>query len=168
MIKHNQDITIDYNIGWSTHMPVLIRLFSLTDGPIMEVGSGVYSTPLLHWLCYPTGRLLITYESDKNFIKLAEQYRSDNHIIQHVEDYLQINVSEHYSIIFIDHWGHHRGKTAVHLKNCADYIVLHDTNVIRRNSYQLLPGAFKYYRDYTLNRPWTGVASNFKPVDALW
>jgi hypothetical protein len=168
MLKSNQNITIDYNKGWSTHMPVLIRLFSLTEGPIMEVGSGVYSTPLLHWLCHPTRRPLMTYESDKDFIKLAKQYQSRTHLIRHIDDYRHIDTSQYYSIIFIDHNGHHRGETAVHLKDCADYIILHDTNVIRRNSYQLLPDAFKYYRDYTANRPWTGVASNVKPVDALW
>ena len=134
----------------------------------MEIGSGVYSTPLLHWLCHPTKRPLITYEHDQDFIKLAEQYQSDYHTVQYIDDYRQIKADEHYSIIFIDHVGHHRGETAVHLKDCADYIVLHDTNVIRRNSYQLLPSAFKYYKDYTDARPYTGVASNVKPVDALW
>jgi hypothetical protein len=110
----------------------------------------------------------MTYESDKDFIKLAKQYQSRTHLIRHIDDYRHIDTSQYYSIIFIDHNGHHRGETAVHLKDCADYIILHDTNVIRRNSYQLLPDAFKYYRDYTANRPWTGVASNVKPVDALW
>jgi len=172
MAISNQNITINYTKGWSTHMPVLIKLFSITDGPIMEVGSGVYSTPLLHWLCHPSRRRLVTYEADSDFIKLAKQYQSKNHGVRHIDRYLNIGTKKHFSIIFIDHGGYldgeTRGETAVHLKDCADYIVVHDSNVVKGYSYHLLADAFKYYKDYTAARPWTGVASNFKSLDNLW
>lgn len=171
MIKKNGkwlSITIDYNKGWSTHMPVLIQLAGMTDGPIMEVGTGVYSTPLLHWLCHPKKRRLISYEKDKNFIHVAKQYVAPFHSIRQIDDYQNIPVKGYYSIIFIDHEGHDRGKTAVRLKDLADYIVLHDSNVPSKNAYHLIPEAFKYYRNYEHARPWTGVASNFKELDNLW
>lgn len=165
---NNKLLTIDYDKGWSTHMPVLINLFSRTDGPIMEIGAGVYSTPILHWLCHPTKRKLVSYENDHDFIKFAKEYEAAYHSIRYIDDYRSIPIDNYYSIILIDHVGHHRGETAVHLKDCADYIVLHDANVIRRNTYQLIPKAFKHYRVYEFARPWTGVASNFKELDALW
>ena len=161
-------LTIDYDKGWSTHMPVLFKLFNLTDGPIMEAGTGVYSTPVLHWLCHSTKRRLVSYENSKEFIKFAKEYQASYHSIRYIDDYRNIPLDLHYSIILIDHNGHHRGETAVHLKDSADYIVLHDANVVRRNAYQLIPDAFKYYRIYEFARPWTGVASNFKELDNLW
>ena len=149
-------------------MPVLLKLAAMTTGPIMEGGSGIYSTPLLHWLCAETKRSLVTYESDKNFIKLAEEYRSENHAVHLIDDYLSIPNTGHYSIILIDHGGHTRGKTAVHLKNSADYIVIHDSNVVRKNMYQIAFPEFKYRKDFDRYIPWTTVLSNTTPLDTLW
>lgn len=161
-------LTIDYAKGWSTHIPVLIKLFGITDGPIMEIGTGVYSTPILHWLCHPTKRKLVSYENNADFIALAKEYKSSYHLIKYIDDYRNIIADCHYSIILIDHAEHYRGETAVNLSHSADYIVLHDADRVRKNAYHLIPAAFQYYRNYEFVQPWTGVASNFKPLDALW
>lgn len=161
-------LLIDMTKGWSTHMPVLIKLFNKTKGPIMEIGGGVYSTPLLHWLCSDTKRKLVTYENDKNFIQFAKQYVARYHSIRLVDNFLSIPNTDRYSIIFIDHNGHERGKTAVHFKNSADYVVIHDSNVIEKNMYQIAFPQFKYRKDYDRCKPWTTVLSNFKKLDNLW
>lgn len=163
-----EQLVIDITKGWSTHMPVLIKLANITTGPIMEVGSGVYSTPLLHWLCAGTKRKLVSYENDKDFIKLAKEYRARNHSIRLVDDFLTIPNTDHYSVIFIDHNGHTRGKTAVHFKDSADYIVIHDSNVVGKNMYQVAFPEFKYRKDYDRCKPWTSVLSNTKNLDNLW
>lgn len=161
-------ITIDITKGWSTHMPVLVTMFNKTTGPIMEVGSGVYSTPLLHWLCSLSGRKLLTYENNKDFIRLANEYRDVFHDVVLVDSYASIPVEGHYGFIFIDHSGHDRGDTAVRLKNIADYVVIHDSNVVRKNKYQVAFPEFKYRKDYAKEIPWTSVLSNTHNTDDLW
>lgn len=161
-------LTINTEFGWSTHMPVLIKLASITTGPIMEIGSGIYSTPLLHWWCTETNRRLVTYERDKDFIRFAKEFESEHHIVRLVSDFLTIPNTDHFSIIFIDHEGHSRGKTAVHFKDSADYIVIHDSNVVRKNMYQIAFPEFKYRKDYDRFIPWTTVLSNTKKLNDLW
>jgi len=161
-------LVINIEMGWSTHMPVLLKLASITTGPIMELGSGIYSTPLLHWLCDETKRELITYENDKAFIKFAKEYESENHRVQLVDDFLTIPNTDHYSIILIDHGGHTRGRTVVHFKDSADYIVIHDSDVVGKNMYQIAFPEFKYRKDYDRFKPWTTVLSNRRDLDRLW
>lgn len=161
-------LAIYTEMGWSTHMPVLLKLVSLTKGPIMELGSGIYSTPLLHWLCDKTKRELITYENDENFIKYAKGFESENHKVQLVDDYLTIPNTDRFSLILIDHSGHSRGKTALHFKDSADYIVIHDSNVVGKNMYQVAFPEFKYRKDYDLYIPWTSVLSNSQNLEGLW
>lgn len=169
MHKPRKSLVIDYRKGWSTHMPVLINLFNIADGPVMEVGSGVYSTPLLHWLCHPTKRKLVSYETNIEFIGLAKEYQSKYHKIVPIDDYGNIPISDRYSIIFIDNDGSNRVETAIRLGGIADYIVIHDTNASSiKEDFRSLKKSFKYYRDYEFARPWTGVASNVKPLDLLW
>ena len=43
---------------WSSHLPVLIKLMAMTSGDVLEVGTGIYSTPFLHWACFSQGRNL--------------------------------------------------------------------------------------------------------------
>ena len=165
--KRPREMVINIEMGWSTHMPILIKLASITKGPIMEVGSGIYSTPILHWLCDETKRPLVSYENDKGFIKLAREYESENHKVRFIEDYLKIPNTNFYSIILIDHSGHARGKTAVHFKNSAEYLVIHDSDVVRKNMYQIAFPEFKYRKDYNRYIPWTTVLSNTKPLNKL-
>ena len=164
-------MVIDVTKGWSSHMPVLIKLCSMTEGTILEMGSGVYSTPFLHWFCSDRKRRLITYENDKDFIRLAREYKSRTHSIRLVDDYLSVSAvpgKDRYSIVFIDHAGHERGKTAVHFKDVADYVILHDSDKPHKNMYGLAFENFKYRKDYTQCVPWTTVLSNFHDLSDLW
>jgi hypothetical protein len=163
-----EPITIDSNMGWSTHVPVLIKIFGISDGPIMEIGSGVYSTPILHWLCSDTNRTLVTYENNQEFIKFAKEFESSFHAVNYVDDFLSIPNTGRYGMIFIDHAGRTRGYTTIHFKDSADYIIIHDSNVIRKNRYQLAFPEFKYRKDFTKYEPWTTVLSNIKELDNLW
>ena len=37
--------------GWGSHLPVLIHLMNHTTGDVLELGTGLYSTPYLHHAC---------------------------------------------------------------------------------------------------------------------
>ena len=57
-----------------SHLPILLRAMKATTGPVLELGAGIYSTPILHALCQIEGRKLVTYESDPEFFEWAAHY----------------------------------------------------------------------------------------------
>ena len=50
IIQCSMNINVEKFCG--THLPVLMDIVSKTDGPILEIGTGVFSTPYLHWACF--------------------------------------------------------------------------------------------------------------------
>ena len=146
---------ISLEMETSTHFPLLIKLVQMTDGPILELGSGVFSTPLLHCL------------------DLAKKFRTPWHEVAHKPRVRAEDITEHFSIVFIDHSPKKprtRGDDALLFKDKADYVVLHDAGVKGKAKYgydQLYP-QFKYRYDWTGCMPHTTVLSNFKPLDGIY
>ena len=70
---------------YSTHRPVLVKILAITDGPVLELGCGWGSTPLLHKLCKEQNRMLITVEDNMDWMaRFKEQFESDSHIFLNV------------------------------------------------------------------------------------
>jgi len=157
--------------NWSTHLPMLIKTAQMTDGPILEIGSGLYSTPLLHWLCYEKKRRLVTYENDFDYFNFARSFRSKNHDVRFVKDWDEMDiVNKHWSVVLIDHTPSiRRAADAIRLKNNADYIIIHDTEPEHSDEYdydRIWPH-FKYRYDWKGCKPWVTVVSNFKDLSNL-
>jgi hypothetical protein len=62
-------MNLKYNahIGGGSHLPLLMKLLDQTNGPVLELGMGLFSTPFLHWACYEKKRSLVSYENKKDF-----------------------------------------------------------------------------------------------------
>lgn len=69
---------------WASHLPLLTAACTATTGPILECGAGLYSTPVLHALCAPTGRLLVTAESDATWLNRFASYVTPWHRLERV------------------------------------------------------------------------------------
>lgn len=155
----------------STHMPFLIEYVQKTKGTVIELGSGLFSTPLLHWLCF--NRKLITYENYLHYYDFAKKFQSENHKINFVKDWSTEDFPEHYSVVLIDHSinsrKHTRGDDAIRFKDIADYIILHDAGEKSnpKYGYEKVYPHFKYRKDWTGCRPHTTVLSNLHPLDPL-
>lgn len=149
---------------WSTHMPVLIKAVQMSQGPVLELGSGYFSTPLLHWLCAEKNRKLVTYEDDKEFFQFAYQFRSRNHKIIFVDDWGEIDIGQSWGVALIDHQKKRRDIEALRLKDNVDYLVLHDTNNPRYHHDRVWPH-FKEVYHWKFCTPWTSVVSNRKKLD---
>lgn len=148
---------------WTTYMGVLIRVLSKSDGDVAEFGAGIYSTPLLHWICKDMERELITYEDSTFFFNHARAYQSRNHRVIKVGSWDDIDSKKHRGVIFIDHHSaQRRAIDAIRFKNSADYIVIHDTNETRY--YKDVWRHFKYCYHWKACVPWTSVVSNFKDL----
>ncbi len=144
----------------STHLPVLIKLVQATTGPVAELGSGVFSTPVLHWLCL--GRKLVTYENNKEYFDFAYKFRSRKHVTVLLNKWKEVNARKHWSVVFIDlEPSAERGKAAIRQKDTADFVVLHDSENPEQYGYTEVWQHFKYRYDYYHVDASTTVVSNF-------
>ena len=152
---------------WGSHLPVLMKLFPLTSGVILELGTGIYSTPYLHWSCFLANRKLISYESQEKYYEKARQYRNSRHRVRFAEDWDKLDIEGFFDIIFIDiHPGSKRKNLAAKLKDSGLFIVLHDSEPTEDDCYkysEIYP-LFKYQYHYTKINPNTSVLSNFLDI----
>ena len=149
----------------ATHVPLLVRAFDISQGDVLEVGTGYFSTTILDWLCSITGRKLVSYETDKGWYDRAKRLQSDYHDVIFVDDWDSIPLDQkHWGLAFIDHSPHKRRAVEIErLANIADFIVAHDTEPRSEQGYdypRIYP-LFKYRYDDKRVEPWTSVFSNF-------
>lgn len=153
------------NKKYTTHMPMLIKVVQMSEGPILEIGSGLFSTPLLHWLCHEKGRKLITYENNQDYFKFAKGFQSRNHRIRFIKDWNEIDARTHWGVVLIDHEPvEQRHLDILRLKDKADYIVIHDTEKEDSWEFKNIWSHFKYRYTWKGCVPWTTVVSNFKDL----
>ncbi len=150
----------------STHFPLLIKAVQMTKGTVAELGSGLFSTPLLHWLCFGQDRKLITYESYRHYLTFAEKFKTESHDVRFVRDWEKESFDESYSVVFIDHSingkKHTRGDDAIRFADKAEYVILHDAgaNSLPKYGYEETYKHFKYRYDWTGCYPHTTILSN--------
>ena len=124
-----------------THLPYLAKLLQRIDGPILEMGSGFFSTPLLYWHTVMHGQPFRSYESKKSWAETM------GHPVQ-----------------FIQKWDH-----AIAVKDLADYVVLHDTEDKHESTYRYSE-VWPHFRnriDFTDILPHTTILSNTQDLNWL-
>lgn len=155
--------------NYTTHIGVLVKVLMQSKGLVIECGGGIFSTPLLHWICKMQKRKLITYEQDAPYYAFERQFQSPLHSVRFVEDWDKIEIPKHVGMVFIDHHPPERRMIETErFSKVADYIVIHDTERVSReyNREEVLD-AFKYRYDWKDCRPWTSVFSNLKDLNFL-
>ena len=163
--------------NYSSHLSLLMEMVRRTDGPILELGAGRYSTPFLHWACCPTERTLVTLDAQPKFFDYAAQFADEWHAVQLVEDWDAVQLERPKSggmwdIVFIDHDAHRRAPDALRVAQTARYVILHDTcgRSEKHYHYSTVGPRYKYRYHFTKVRPRTTVLSNFVDVAriGLW
>ena len=161
--KKNKPLNhISLEMETSTHFPVLIHLVQKVLSvefpclPILEMGSGLFSTPLLHWLCYERKRKLITCESYKHYLDFANKFKTLWHEIRFVKDWNKEKFEDKmFGVVFIDHSPKKprtRADDALRFKDSADFIILHDAGSDSHEKY----GYHKIYREFKYRYDWMG------------
>ncbi len=159
------DIGINQSKRLSSHNPMLIKSVLFSKGDVCEVGAGLFSTPLLHWLCKSMGRKLVTYENSEQFYIFAHAYQSRLHRIRKVINWDEMDFKKRWGVVFIDHAPSvRRGQDVINFKDTADYIVIHDTES-EGYGYEKAWEYFKYRFDWKEFKPFASVVSNFYPLD---
>lgn len=133
-----------------------------TEGPILELGCGLYSTNPLHWACWLSKRKLVTYENNPQFYDFLKKYETDFHEVHCITDWDKIDISSPWSVAFVDHEpGLRRGVELARLQH-AEYVVAHDTEGRNDRKYGFSKSThlFKYQFEYLHAFPHTSVYSN--------
>ncbi len=162
-----------YSLRYATHIAALMKVLSKTDGDVLEMGMGVFSTPLLHHICTLSKRNLVSYDGDKSWVDWAKKYNYENdyHKIYYVEYWSESDIEKPWDVALIDHSPDYRRKIDIkRLANHAKYVVVHDANGRYDkiyHYYEVFP-LFKYKKDWTKDSPHTSVLSNFVDLKNLW
>lgn len=158
------------SIKYGSHLPVLSKIVEVTKGPILELGMGLYSTPYLHWTCFPTKRELTSYDNNERWIRYFRDSRRDFHKIELITDWDTLEINTFWDIALIDHAPNaRRSVEAKRLANNAKYIILHDTEPEHDHlyGYSDIYHLFQYRCNYTKASPNTTVLSNFVNLKKL-
>jgi hypothetical protein len=154
--------------AYGTHYIPLAAAVARTTGPVLELGMGDHSTPLLHLLCHD--RLLVSADSNARWMSRYEAFRSPTHQLHAVADWDRWNVIEQHewAVCFVDcSPTEHRRELIQRLEKRARYIVVHDTDTdVESAAVFAFEGAlnrFRFRSDYRVFRPYTTVVSNVEP-----
>lgn len=154
---------------YGTHLYLLQKVLAVTEGPILELGIGEHSTPVLHQFALK-GRKVVSYDSDQHYIQTyADKYRHPSHIFHWVSEWDAAEIERHWSVALIDHRpARRRYRDAARLAHYAEYVVCHDTEpeIDRFYKYDRAFKHFEHRFDDAL-RPRTTVLSNFHSLDWL-
>lgn len=155
---------------YGSHLPVLMKVVAETEGPILELGCGLYSTTPLHWACWVPKRKLVTYENNPHYYEFLKKYETDFHEVHCITHWDEIDISGPWSVALVDNEPH--GETgdrrSLECKRVqhAEYVVLHDTEPRneRRHKMSELALLFKYQFWFHDTIPNTTVYSNTHDV----
>jgi len=143
---------------WTSHIPLLIKVMEQTDGPVLELGAGPGSTPLLYWLCFDQGREFFSYDNNPEYVETLSKFGvklgTDNY------------PDKHWGVVFIDHDQDLRAQDAAKFAHKADQVVIHDSqkHLDQYFHYKSIYGLFKYKYKYGKVKPHTTALSNFKEL----
>lgn len=161
-----------YTTRHSSHLPILIKVLQISQGPVLELGAGVFSTPVVHWLCLEAKRPLVTYENDQQHFTMNQAFATPEHQVKFVNNWDEANIdTTHWGLVFVDHEpGARRVVEIARVAQKADYVVVHDTEPNHDYKYNFINKAFplfKYRYNYKRRKPYTTVLSNFKDLANL-
>ena len=171
-MKANRQGLLTYKENeYATHQPFLWHYLKKTKKPILELGAGFGSTPLLHLFSQVNSVPLTTIDHDWVWLGRFRNYRSELHelIYSDVEEngwesYLDSIPAKEWGVVLIDQgsW-QSRKDTARFLKEKADYIVIHDIDFLCKDnefgktikpidSTLLEEGVFDFSEEFTYSR----------------
>ncbi len=154
-----------------SHLPVLMKAVSITTGPILELGCGIYSTNPLHWACFVAKRKLVTYENNPEYYDFLKAYVRDFHEVNCITEWDSLDLSGPWSVAFIDNEpgpsepDERRWQECAKLQH-AEYVVLHDSDRWNKTKYRLaeISEMFKYEFRFRGAVPSTTIYSNTHDV----
>jgi hypothetical protein len=134
----------------------------------LELGTGWYSTPILHEIALASGRRLISQEADAEWrVKMVATFIHPLHEITAIDRELWRGK---WGLVFVDHGpSPDRARAVLDLLDRTDVFVLHDTEPASHEAYgwtEILP-LFKYSHTDATHPVHTTILSNVARVDLV-
>lgn len=155
---------------YSSHLPTLAAAMGLMarhGGDVLELGSGLYSTPVLKAFSHAIGITFRSFDNDRDWALRS----GATDIIDSWDDLHRHGEELRCFIAFIDVApASMRGPLIDVMRRWADIIIVHDTETEQRHNY---PGVeerlstFRYRLDDKRRGPWTTVVSDTVTLDAF-
>jgi len=148
---------------YCSYIPALVKVMQHLSGDVLEMGAGIHSTFLLHWMCKDQGRQLHTYENNEAHYNLVKGCEADFHHVYLIDDWDAADIERPWAVALIDHSPAIRRKEdAKRLAFYAKCILLHDGQgrSDRHYRYSEIKPLFKHWRCYP-GPPHTLAVSNF-------
>jgi len=151
---------------YATHQPLLFWAVKNTLGPVLELGMGSYSTPILHLLC--SDRVLVSLEANPRYFKAFESLQTDNHRLLFVPNWNECKLLDmEWDVVFVNNSPTAARKPAVlRLKNKCRYLVAHDTEC-SLYGYESAFSEYTYRVDCKWQNKWASVLSMTEPLDDI-
>lgn len=140
-----------------THQRLLVKAALATNGPILELGSGWYSTPILHEIAAAQNRVLITVDNNNEWLLKFEHLRSPIHSLVAVSNWDEFVPGHEFGLVFVDHAP--AGRRAVDIRRLVEFtslFVCHDTEAGGYGYEVILPVLEHVETDRSLP-PWTTI-----------
>lgn len=157
-----------YAPHYCSYLPILIKTLQHSVGPVLELGMGPFSTPLLHWLCFDMNRTLVSYDNNLEYFDSNSAFADKNHLVLFVKEWDNAVITDrHWGVVFLDQAPALRRKEdAKRLINNVDFLVMHDSENSKDQyfKYSEIYPLFKYRYNYRRGSPFTVVLSNIKDV----
>lgn len=117
-------------MAWGSHQCALIECVAKTRGPILELGIGHFSTPLLHHYCKAAERYLLSVEAYVEWYNTFRHYGGPMHgfALAEYDDIVPKLAQQSWSVVLIDNspGGARRAKDFRLLWPRSEYVVIHD------------------------------------------
>jgi hypothetical protein len=149
---------------YGTHQRLLLKAALMTSGPILELGVGEYSTPLLHEIALAQNRALTSVDSDLNWIQKFGRFENNQHHLLHVPNWDAFKPNSRFGLAFIDHAPSERREIDImRLAPLTDILVIHDTEADGYGYQRALPLLDHIETDSSIT-PWTTICRGQIPM----
>jgi len=166
------------NGDYGTHLPLLVQAVSKQQtGLVVELGCGVFSTPILHALCRQAGLMLYSLETDPEWCRQFTHLAWQGHLFPELpaiskqapqilwepvwRQALATLGQTPLGVVFVDQApAAARIWTMQQLRERTAVFVVHDTECQRDYEYEPTLSSFRYRKDYKRLTPWTSLVSD--------
>lgn len=157
----------------ATHNGLLAMAINKFQGPVLELGVGHYSTPMIHFMCMD--RWVVSMDTDPGWLGFFEQhFRTANHQFVCTNGtppsnswwMIQEMVRKSWGVVFVDHApAEDRVKCIRMLRGTAGCFVVHDAEPVSKcYEWGDIFDTFKYKRYYDRYGNGTMIVSDMKEV----
>lgn len=169
-------MTLSGNYG--THLAPLITAVNKTDGDILELGIGIFSTPYLHYQATLSKRNLLSIDNHEGWVNkfkssnvAGHRYENEFHKLLYISNYDDAPIDKPWDVALIDHSPSIRRIEDVRrLAHLAKYIIIHDSTPRKDREYhysEIYP-LFKYRTDWLTDANPATVLSNLVDLKDFW